>query len=796
MHEGVTGEDVRREAVARLSPRPGLMFAPVRHHSPRCAFHLRELVADFAPQRILIEGPEELNALLPLLQHRQTRAPLAAYLHAVAGEDALRCRAYLPLTAFSPEWVALREAARLRIAVGFIDLPFAARVLEAGNSVYFARTAEPTLADEPRADVIAALVAASGCQDFDAWWERHFESGLDTGPDSPGAHAYFASLRAFGALLREAECEAGREAEPDNAAREAHMAANVAQALALGERCLVVCGAYHVDGIITLLDAPAAPVAAPAAASATAPATAQEVGAHLIAYPLERFERSQRYGAGMPAPGYQQRVWQAWEAGEPAPWQAPFAALAIELGAALRATSMPVTLPDAMEAVSMAHRLAGLRGCHAGLTELREALRSTMVKDGSDAAAFAATLAGLLAKGPDGALPPGMPVAPLLAETIAFCLRHRMPSRFGESKKKDLDIYRSDRHRAASQVLHQLRFLGVPYGERLAGPDFVNATDLGRVREIWSLRWITETAASLTENSRYGSSLADAAVNKLLEQLAQPGGAPAELVLQVLVMGLDKVADKVLDAVDRWLGQSYDALALAQGTARLALAFEARLTLGGVGMARLLPLLVRAFSQTCIRLPWLGMSDAPRSQAMLAALDDLHCMIRRQAQWTDAALFYDACASLHAGQVAPQVRGGAAAILTVSGTWSPAHTSAALAATFALAHTAPQSIADYMQGFLRIAKTWMLASPQHLEQLSAVLAAWSEEDFLSALPSMRLAFAQLSGRETDALARVLAGPSRVPHLARERIPDMETLHQSRLCLEQVAGIMQRWGVGA
>nr|WP_229509414.1 DUF5682 family protein [Massilia sp. CCM 8734] len=752
------------------------MFAPVRHHSPRCAHHLRELVAAFAPQRILIEGPDELNRLMPLLQHKQAKAPLAAYLHTVAGDDALRCRAYVPLTPFSPEWVALREAARLRIGASFIDLPFATRVAHADNSAYFARAPEPTLADEPRADVIAALLAPSGCQDFDAWWERHFESGLD----APDARAYFASLLVFGELLRE-----GAAMDADNAAREAHMAARISEALALGERCLVVCGAYHVAGISALLDAPAPPVTA----------TAHEVGVHLIGYPMERFERSQRYGAGMPAPGYYQRVWHAWQAGDLTPYQQPFAALAIELAQALRENGIPVSLPDAMEAVSMAHRLAALRGCYPGLAELRESLRSTMLKDDSDAASFAATLASLLAQGPDGVLPPGMPVAPLLADAIAACLRHRMPSRFGESKKKDLDIYRNERHRAASQCLHQLRFLGVPYGERLAGPDFVNATDLGRVREIWSLRWITETATSLTENSRYGASLADAAVNKLLEQLAQPSGSPADLVLHVLAMGLDKVADQVLDGVERWLGNSYDALALAQGTARLALAFEARLALGGVGMARLLPLLERAFSQACIRLPWLGMTDAARSQAMLAALDDLHGMIRRQAQWTDPALFYDACASLHASEVAARVRGGAAAILTVSGTWSASQTSAALAATFALAHTAPQAIADYMQGFLRIARSWMLASPQHLDQLSAVLAAWSEDDFLTALPSMRLAFSQLSRRETDELARVLAGPSQAPDLAGERVPDMDTLRHSHVCREQVAAIMQRWGVG-
>ena len=131
------------DAAAWLAPLPQLRLVPVRHHSPRCAHHLRALMREFKPTHVLIEGPGELDALLPALQHAQARPPLAAYLHAAmagpgAAEQDWRCRCYVPFAAFSPEWVALREAARLRSAVRFIDLPYADRLAQAAQLDYFA----------------------------------------------------------------------------------------------------------------------------------------------------------------------------------------------------------------------------------------------------------------------------------------------------------------------------------------------------------------------------------------------------------------------------------------------------------------------------------------------------------------------------------------------------------------------------------------------------------------------------------------------------------------------------------
>ena len=60
-----------------------VVFVPVRHHSPACAWALRALLRELRPAAILIEGPDDAHALLPLMSEPQTRPPVAWLCQAV-----------------------------------------------------------------------------------------------------------------------------------------------------------------------------------------------------------------------------------------------------------------------------------------------------------------------------------------------------------------------------------------------------------------------------------------------------------------------------------------------------------------------------------------------------------------------------------------------------------------------------------------------------------------------------------------------------------------------------------------
>src|SRR4051812_18954175 len=57
----------------------GVVYCPIRHHSPACAWHVRRAVLDLRPAAVLVEGPADLTPLVPLILDPAARTPFAAY---------------------------------------------------------------------------------------------------------------------------------------------------------------------------------------------------------------------------------------------------------------------------------------------------------------------------------------------------------------------------------------------------------------------------------------------------------------------------------------------------------------------------------------------------------------------------------------------------------------------------------------------------------------------------------------------------------------------------------------------
>src|SRR5689334_20660398 len=56
-----------------------VIYFPIRHHSPACARHLEQLIREWRPETILIEGPASFTPLIPLALHPATKTPFAIY---------------------------------------------------------------------------------------------------------------------------------------------------------------------------------------------------------------------------------------------------------------------------------------------------------------------------------------------------------------------------------------------------------------------------------------------------------------------------------------------------------------------------------------------------------------------------------------------------------------------------------------------------------------------------------------------------------------------------------------------
>ncbi|MGW2092942.1 DUF5682 family protein [Promicromonospora sukumoe] len=359
------------DAVARLRTERGIHFAPVRHHSPACAVAVRAAIEELRPAAVLIEGPEEFTRLIPDLLHEATRPPIAVLSLGDSGSGAAsgsgsgakpgaqgdgdrgEGSGFYPLASFSPEWVALHAGRAVGADLRFIDRSFGERSA-AERAVSGRAESEPggpgtesgldaqpdpfarTLMSErylAHSEAVATLARRLGCRDHDEVWDHLFESRRSAELadwravfDDVFAWAALARLdyeesvlAADGSLDREARMSAriGEAAQPAGSAAAAGPAGATAQAAEAVEAAavgaadgpvLVVTGAFHTLALVEALSG------APEGAAVRdrqpdggfGPVAQGE--AWLVRYDHERLDGLRGYGAGMPSPGYYERL--------------------------------------------------------------------------------------------------------------------------------------------------------------------------------------------------------------------------------------------------------------------------------------------------------------------------------------------------------------------------------------------------------------------------------------------------------------------------------------------------------
>ena len=88
----------------------------IRHHGPGSARSVLAELERLRPDAVLIEGPSDASALIPLAADPAMKPPVALLVYA---PDQPRVATFYPLAEFSPEWVAMRcKAATTRTTYG------------------------------------------------------------------------------------------------------------------------------------------------------------------------------------------------------------------------------------------------------------------------------------------------------------------------------------------------------------------------------------------------------------------------------------------------------------------------------------------------------------------------------------------------------------------------------------------------------------------------------------------------------------------------------------------------------
>ncbi|WP_371630328.1 DUF5682 family protein [Streptomyces sp. NBC_00341] len=482
-------------------PRPGSsrpggpLLLGVRHHGPGSARAVGAALEAARPGAVLIEGPPEGDALLPLAADEQMRPPVALLAHAV--DDPGRA-AFWPLAGFSPEWVAIRWALAHDVPVRFIDLPAAhslamaekeeererEREKEKEHPGSAERAGEAGPAPVP-VDPIGVLAETAGYDDPERWWEDVVEHRAhDGGPGDP--LAAFAALGEAMTALREVYGDGGH---PRDAVREAYMRIQLRTARKeFDDDVAVVCGAWHV---------PALEARTTLAADRALLKGLPKVKAELTWVPWthQRLARHSGYGAGIDSPG-----WYAHLFASP---DRPIERWMTKVAGLLRDEDRFVSSAHVIEAVRLAGTLAAMRGRPlAGLGEATDAVRAVMC-EGSDMP-LALVRDRLIVGGALGEVPDTAPAVPLQRDLTRLQRTLRLRP---EASERDIELdLRKDTDAARSRLLHRLRILGVGWGEPTEGRG-----STGTFRESWRLRWEPELYVRVAEAGIWGTTVLSAA---------------------------------------------------------------------------------------------------------------------------------------------------------------------------------------------------------------------------------------------------------------------------------------------
>ncbi|GGS65066.1 DUF5682 family protein [Streptomyces cinerochromogenes] len=544
----------------------GPLLLGVRHHGPGSARAVRAALDAARPAAVLIEGPPEADALIPLAADPGLKPPVALLAHAV---DEPGRSAFWPFAEFSPEWVAVRWAVQQGVPARFIDLPATHTLAwerdapvpgdgdggsgggdsgkgDSGGGGGSSGDEERGDGDEAvRVDPLAVLAETAGYDDPERWWEdvvEHRGPGAD-GPCDP--FAPFAAVADAMGALRERHGPGGRDRD---LVREAHMRLRLREARKeFGDAVAVVCGAWHVPALREKTK-----VTADRALLRGLPKVRTDLT--WVPWTHRRLARAGGYGAGIDSPGWYGHLFRAPDR--------PVERWLTKVAGLLREEDRVVSSAHVIEAVRLAETLAALRGRPLpGLGETMDAVRAVLC-EGSDVP-LALVHDRLVVGDVLGEVPESAPAVPLQRDLARQQRSLRLKP---EALERELELdLRGDTDAGRSRLLHRLRLLGVGWGEPAR-----SRGSTGTFRETWRLRWEPELSVRVAEAGVWGTTVQAAAQAK-----AEADAAAARALADVTALAEQCLLAGLTDALPVVMRVLADRAALDTDVGHLAQALPA-----------------------------------------------------------------------------------------------------------------------------------------------------------------------------------------------------------------------------
>lgn len=707
-----------------------VIFFPVRHHSPKAAGLIRDLAREIQPDAILIEGPADympqfdelyLNHLMPIA--------IYSYVRLLNGQ---RLGAFYPFSVYSPEWQAILVGKEIGADVQFIDMPWAELATMEREPIVH-RYADSRLG---QSGYVKELCDELGVDGFDALWDKLFEVQTDMTPQGylDRAHVFMYHLRETAHFIRQSDI-----------AREAFMITKIRDALDKHDgKILVVTGGFHSSALYERLHED------PREDETAYEPVELDRGIALTPYSYQRLDNLTGYESGMPNPGFYHQVWVDAELDSDTDTHRT---LLKQTALMLRERKQSVTPADLIAVDTTAHALALLRG-HARVwrRDLIDGIISALVKDElayDFSHPFLSAIFELFRGNLIGRLAEGTSVPPL-AEQINETLKNYELEPNPTSRDVTLDLMKpADLER--SRIMHQLRVLGVPgftqKGRRIADSD--------ETSETWSLRWLPEFDAAIIERTIYGATLVDASRARLHENLGDiqnPNATHAsKILLDAALMGMPE-SNNFYRGLAKVIGDDQSFFTVTKALNTLLFLYRFDQVLGTSKHTNVGQLLSDTFTHGVWLLQTLGVVQ-DRDKELLDGLKALQETYERCGDILKIGRdeFVELFMSIsHDDTQTPVMRGGVSGVLLLL---NEADDEAILQDMRYFSQ--PEQLGDFLTGLFFMAREPIQRHPDMLERIDQLITGYADDDFLVAVPSLRLAFSFFTPREKHHIAHQL-----------------------------------------
>ena len=769
------------------SIKENIMFFPVRHHSPACSYHLKNIIEDFKPEAVLIEGPSDCNNLMEYMVEEDTKAPFCIY-SSYIDNDNEKYRCYYPFLDYSPEFAAIKEAHNRNIYCAFIDMPYASMIenayLETDNKNNNEENDNEDLEDAKNNQDIkkkklisvyddddnkfnvntytVELTKKAGLRSFAELWERDFEINgiLKSSID------FIKSVYALGYYMRLIEDE---DLETRN--REYVMAKNIYEALEKYNKVLVITGSFHTKGIIDKLkDCKTIDKECKSLKKYIVSNSSN----YLIPYSFEEADSRRGYRAGIEFPAFYGFVYKQLESSKENLNEAFLNVVQsfIIKAAGIDRHNHNVTIPDCINAYYMAVNLAKLRGKEsAGVYELIDAAKSAFVKgeisleNTSNLDLMLKLLSGIS----NGQVSSKSIIPPVVIDFRNKCKEYRIKIDKSEETETVLDILKSKDHFEKSKFFHQMHFLNVNFCKLIRGPDYVNKVNKNLARETWKYEYKTAVEALLIDKSVYGVTIEELASNIIIEKLNSnlDAGEVSKLMIEANVMGLYGFLINNYSAIEKIIFTDSNFISLCTCLNNLSYLANMEIINDNLSKDReslfgnydILPIIENIAKQVFV-LSVVNMDSMKNLQEEEALknshyIKNLYSFTLEHPSWCDADILNDKIDSmLDSTFGSSHIYAVCLAVKYKSGRFTIEEFSSIIS-NF-LESSSSDILAYFLSGIFLVARDILFINNVIIDSIDNIVKKLDEDKFIEIVPNLRYAFTNLSPLEIDRLSEIIA----------------------------------------